>query len=107
MKRSILIMFLCLSCCNKPESIEKKAVITSVGYKHWGRGYYKQIVHYDYYFNNTKYSATKETGREYGILKTGDTIVVRFYKNKPDKSTIEGKLPVKYDTIIHGVIRAR
>jgi len=87
----IFFLLLCVGC--KKEYEYTSADIYETKFVHWGRGYFKLKVFYEFEYNDSIYKGENKT---YGLYKItgvkryreGDKIMIKYPKGKPNKSEV-------------------
>lgn len=86
--------FILLQGCND-KSIEYQyttAFVFKTEPIHWGRGFYKLLVYYEFHYNNKVYQDKYKDNRLahiYGMrFNEGDSVIIKFPKGNIEKSTI-------------------
>jgi len=94
-KKSIFVIFvLLLSAGCKKEYKYCTAYIYDAKFVHWGRGYYKLRVFYEFEYNDSIYKNDNNTKGLYQNnwtrkrYKEGDSILIQYPKGKPSKSEV-------------------
>jgi hypothetical protein len=99
---SKLLMF-CFCIIFSNSCVEKKETYIVIGTKidstnlsHWGKGYYKTIIHYSFIYENKSYESSykaKTLTRAYNYFYSkGDSILISFPKSKPYDSKVLKKV---------------
>jgi hypothetical protein len=94
LKKSIcFIVFLLLSVCCKKEYEYSTACIYETKFVHWGRGYYKLKIFYEFDYNDSTYKGDEETPGLYQIygrkkFREDDSVFIKYPKGKPNKNEL-------------------
>ena len=85
------------SCVEKKESyVVVGTKIDSTNLNHWGKGFYKTIIHYSFTYENKSYKNSykaKNLTRVYNsFYSKGDAIIISFPKSKPYDSKVLRKV---------------
>jgi len=92
----LIFTFLVFGC--QADTVNTHGVVTKVGYRHIGRGNYKQSVTYLYSFQNKNYHAEESFWFNWqGRYSEGDSIMVQIERENPERSEILGKLLDSYN----------
>jgi len=90
-KTVFFIVFLLLSVSCKKEYEYSTAHIYETKFVHWGQGYYKLKIFYEFEYNDSIYKGADKTAGLYRIYgrkryREGDSILVIYPKCCPNKS---------------------
>jgi hypothetical protein len=94
LKKSIFVIFvLLLSAGCKKKYEYSTAYIYDTKFVHWGRGYFKLRVFYEFEYNDSIYKNDNNTkGLYYPFsrkrYREGDSILIQYPKGKPSKSEV-------------------
>ena len=85
----IAFILLCTGC--KREYEYSTAYIYETKFVHWGRGFYKLKIFYEFEYKDSIYRGDEKTHGLYQIFgrknyREGDSILVKYPKGKPNKS---------------------
>lgn len=95
-----LTFFIFFSCFNKFEEKENNIIIgTKIDYielNHWGKGYYKTIIHYSFVYERKLYKNSNKieglTRAQNQFFFKGDSLLIYFPKTNPNKSKVLKKI---------------
>ena len=88
----IFLFFLLSNGCKK-EYEYTSAYIYETKFVHWGKGYFKLKVFYEFEYNDSIYKGADKTEGLYKIYgrkryREGDKIMIKYPKGKPEKSEV-------------------
>lgn len=93
-KNICIFLFLLLSIACKIEYEENTASIYETKFVHFGKGYYKLRVFYEFEYNDSIYKGDDFTKGLYANVcvrnryKEGDRVIVKYPQGKPHKSKV-------------------
>jgi hypothetical protein len=95
----IICLLLSVGCKRRYE--ENIARVSETKFVHWGRGYYKLRVFYEFEDNDSIYKRDNFTKGLYASIyvrkryKEGDSVIIKYPKGKPNKSKLTNRKIVK------------
>lgn len=97
---SLFFLFSAQSCKKNPEDYQYcVARIYKTQPAHWGRGYYKLTIFYEFSYDGTLYQQTYKDNRLAKIYAVrfdeGDSVLIKFPREKIHKSTIVKRTYIK------------
>jgi len=78
-------IFVFVSCLNDSKYFYSKGYIHTINWEHWGRGYYRQVVYFNYVYNNDTIEIRKELYKWDGQYNEGDSIKIKVNKRNLKK----------------------
>ncbi len=92
-KNICIIVFLLLSVSCKREYEYSTAHVYETKFVHWGQGYYKLNIFYEFEYSDSLYKGSIKTPGLYQIygrkrFKEGDSVFIKYPKGKPNKSEL-------------------
>jgi len=97
-----LFLLLCVGC--EKEYEYTSAYIYETKFVHWGRGYFRLRVFYEFEYNDSIYKRDNFTEGLYennysrGKYQLGDKVMIKYPKGKPEKSEVTRyKFKKKFD----------
>lgn len=88
LKLFCLLLTIAITSCTK--KVEKNAVVTEIGYKHWYSHYYKQLLTYKYTYKGQEYETTESLWKREAIYQVGDSALIEINVSNPQKSKLAG-----------------
>ena len=101
----VLLFLLSPSCLrNYVEYEENVACVYETKFVHWGRGYFKLKVFYEFEYNDSVYKGDNLTKGLYQIYgrkryQEGDRIIIKYPKGMPNKSEVTNRKIVKKTSV--------
>jgi hypothetical protein len=98
MKKFLFLFGFLIVSCNgkKEEKVFVKTKIDSTKLQHWGKGYYKNIIYYNFIYQKKNYDKAYKGDKLFRAgnyyFKKGDSIIVSFPKSKPKESKVLKKI---------------
>ena len=98
MKKIFSLFIILLISCNEKEEekIFVKTKIDSTRISHWGKGFFKNTLYYNFSYMKSDYRKSYKHNRLFRAgdyyYKKGDSIIIFFPKSKPKESVVLKKI---------------
>lgn len=90
MKLKLFCLLLTIAITSCAKKVEKNAVVTDIGYKHWYSHYDKQLLTYKYTYKGQEYEAKESLWTYEAIYQIGDSALIEINTSNPQKSKLAG-----------------
>lgn len=75
--------------CNV-ETAKTKGSVVNAKLRHLGKGYYVQLVQYQFQVGDSLYTDQFEADKRYGLQNLGDTLQIEYVVNDPGNNEVIG-----------------